>query len=154
MNKKGLKPIAIFEAFKGLLALIVGLGVHELSTNNVKQGAEDLLSHLHLNPASHYPSIFISTVSEINSANLIFITWGAALYALVRFVEAYGLWHRFRWTEWLALISGAMYLPFELYEFITKPSLISTGLLAINSAIVIYLYFGLRKQGTSHIQKH
>jgi uncharacterized membrane protein (DUF2068 family) len=37
MNQKGLKPIAIFEALKGLLALGIGLGLHEFAGENILQ---------------------------------------------------------------------------------------------------------------------
>jgi uncharacterized membrane protein (DUF2068 family) len=145
MSQKGLKPIAVFEALKGLVALLVGLGVHEMSTDNAQQGAQKLVSHLQLNPASYYPSIFIRSAGELGNANLTLIALGAALYSIVRFVEAYGLWHSLRWTEWFALISGAIYLPFEIYEFSTTTSLLSATLLVVNSAIVLYLYSVIRK---------
>lgn len=146
MNQNGLKPIAIFEASKGLVALLVGLGIHEMSTDNIQQGAEYLLSHLHLNPASHYPSVFISSAGELGSGNLTLIALGAALYSIIRFVEAYGLWHSLRWTEWFALISGAIYLPFEVYEFVTNTGFLSAALLSVNCGVVAYVYYVLRKQ--------
>ena len=146
MNQKGLRPIAIFEALKGLIALLVGLGIHEMSNDNIQQSAEYLVSHLHLNPASHYPSIFINSVGELGSSNLTLIALGAALYSIIRFVEAYGLWHSLRWTEWFALISGAIYLPFELYEFYKSPGILSATLLSVNAVIVAYIYYVLKKQ--------
>lgn len=91
MDQKGLKPIAIFEASKGLIALLIGLGIHELAGENIQQSFERILTHLHLNPASHYPSIFINTISELSHSNLVLVALGALLYSIVRFVEAYGL---------------------------------------------------------------
>ncbi len=38
------------------------------------------------------------------------------VYSGARSVEAYGLWFERRWAEWFALISGAIYLPVEIYE--------------------------------------
>lgn len=146
MNQKGLKPIAIFEALKGLIALVVGLGVHEISTDTVQQGAERLVAHLHLNPASHYPSIFISSASDLGNSNLIFIALGAFLYSIIRFVEAYGLWRGLRWTEWFALISGSVYLPFEIYEFVKNTGLLSAAFLCVNCVIVVYVFHVLKKQ--------
>jgi len=144
MNQKGLKPIALIEASKGLLAIIVGLGIHQLAGDNLQQMAENLLSHLHLNPASDIPSIFLKTVADLNNINLMLVSLGALVYAIIRFVEAYGLWHKYRWTEWFALISGGIYLPFEIYEFITHTGWLSFGALFINSIIVLYMYFILK----------
>lgn len=152
MIQKGLRPIAIFEASKGLIALLVGLGVHKLAQGDIRQVAEDLVSHLHLNPASHYPSVFIRSASEISSSNITLITFGTMLYSIVRFVEAYGLWRSFRWTEWFALISGAIYLPFEFYEFYNNPGMLSATLISINGLIVAYIY-NMLKKNKSHVNK-
>jgi hypothetical protein len=40
------------------------------------------------------------------------------LYASIRFVEAYGLWHELAWSEWFGAISGSIYLPIEVYELV------------------------------------
>jgi len=146
MNQKGLKPIALIEASKGVLALIVSLGIHQLAGDNLQQIAENLLSHLHLNPASDIPSVFLKMVADLNNINLMLVSIGALVYAMIRFVEAYGLWHKYRWTEWFALISGGIYLPFEIYEFVTHTGWLSFGALFINSLIVLYMYLILKTQ--------
>ncbi|ENM5915962.1 DUF2127 domain-containing protein, partial [Vibrio mimicus] len=53
---------------------------------------------------------------------------------------AYGLWHNLLWTEWFALLSGAIYLPFEIYELFAHPGLLSISALLINVIIVFYMY--------------
>ncbi|WP_321323097.1 DUF2127 domain-containing protein [Thiomicrorhabdus sp.] len=146
MNQKGLKPIAVIEASKGLLALVVSLGIHQLAGDNIQQIAENLLTHLHLNPASHYPSVLLHIIDNLKDVNLMLVSLGALVYALIRFVEAYGLWHKYRWTEWFALISGGIYLPFEIYELITDTNLLSFSALLINSIIVLYMYAILKSQ--------
>ncbi|MFT6978268.1 MAG: uncharacterized membrane protein (DUF2068 family) [Shewanella psychromarinicola] len=61
----------------------------------------------------------------------------------MRFIEAYGLWHNMRWTQWFALLSGAIYLPFEFYEMMSHFSLLSVIVLLINLVVVMYMYFVL-----------
>tara|TARA_R110000868_G_scaffold196920_1_gene442985 strand:- start:2777 stop:3250 length:474 start_codon:yes stop_codon:yes gene_type:complete len=138
-NSGGLKLIAILEATKGLFALLVGLGVHELASKDLQQFAERLVGHLHLNPASHYPGVFIHALGAVKDSNLVFIAIGALAYGVVRFIEAYGLWRGYRWTEWFALLSGAVYMPFEVYEAFTHTSLISLLVLVINAFIILYM---------------
>lgn len=152
MKLSGLKPIALFEASKGLLALLVALGIHELAGDNLQSVAESLVAHLHLNPASHLPGIIIDASRSLSDARLGLIATGAMVYSLVRFIESWGLWHQVRWTEWFALVSGAIYLPAELYELATSPNLLSAGLLVLNLAIVLYLYLTLRVQRKIHQQ--
>lgn len=121
------------------LALLISLGLHALMGDNLQQIAEHLFSHLHLNPASHYPSIVLTALADINNRKLMIVALAALLYSLIRFIEAYGLWHQYRWTEWLALFSSTVYLPFELYEIYLRTDLLSLLLFMVNILVVIYL---------------
>lgn len=141
-----LKVIATMEACKGILSLVVGLGLHVLAGENLRHIAEQLVMHAHLNPASHYPSIFIHAASQLHDSQLNLVAFGAMGYALIRFVEAYGLWHAMLWTEWFALLSGAIYLPFELYEVIFHTSSIGIFTLAINIVVVAYMYYVVKRK--------
>ncbi|SFK39997.1 DUF2127 domain-containing protein [Methylophaga sulfidovorans] len=144
-SQTGLRLIAIMEASKGGLALLISLGLHALMGHNIEQLAEKLFSHLHLNPASHYPNIVLLALADINNTKLMIVAIAALLYSLLRFVEAYGLWHKYRWTEWLALVSSVVYLPFELYELYQKTDVLSVLLLVINTLVIIYLAAVLNK---------
>lgn len=138
-TKNGLKAIAALEFFKGLLALLVGFGLHALAGQNLQDVAELIIRYTHLNPSSHYPSIFIHAASTFSNSkiNLLFI--GTIAYSLIRFVEAYGLWNELVWTEWFALLSGAIYLPFEIYEVIFHTNILGVCVLLINIAVVWYM---------------
>ena len=63
----------------------------------------------------------------------------AALYAALRFLEAYGLWRNRRWAEWLAALSGAIYIPFELYELHRGVSWLKLAALLLNAAVLAYM---------------
>ena len=63
----------------------------------------------------------------------------AMIYSLVRFAEAYGLWNAREWAEWFALLSGAMYLPWEAYSLMRHPHPIKWVMLLANVAIVVYM---------------
>ena len=70
----------------------------------------------------------------------------AATYGLVRFIEAYGLWHERRWAEWFATVSGGIYIPFELYELFHRVSWISVGALVINVLVVFLMSYALTRK--------
>ena len=70
---------------------------------------------------------------------------GSVLYASLRFAEAYGLWRDKAWAEWLAAISGAIYIPFEVVELIKKVTALRIVSLAVNLLIVGYMLSMLRK---------
>jgi uncharacterized membrane protein (DUF2068 family) len=63
----------------------------------------------------------------------------AALYAAVRFAEAYGLWHEKIWAEWFAALSGGIYVPIEVYEVWQRITWIRVSALVINLGIVAYM---------------
>lgn len=109
-----IRAVALFEAAKGLLVVIAGLGALSLFSHGLQQMAESLVRHLHLNFASHYPKIFLDAVSRVGDWGLWKLAALASFYALVRFVEAYGLWRERRWAKWFAALSGAIYIPFEI----------------------------------------
>jgi uncharacterized membrane protein (DUF2068 family) len=74
----------------------------------------------------------------------------AALYSTLRFIEAYGLWKKRVWAEWVALISGAVYLPFEINELFRRVSALSVLLFVANLGIVMYMLY-LRLVKREHI---
>jgi uncharacterized membrane protein (DUF2068 family) len=65
----------------------------------------------------------------------------AAAYVLVRFCEAYGLWYQRTWGQWLGALSGALYVPFEVWHLIREPSLAGAMVFVGNLLIVGYLAF-------------
>ncbi len=121
--------------------LLVGFGLLSLIHHDVEQFAERLVTHAHLNPASHYPRIFLHLANRLADARLSIIAAGAAAYAGVRFVEAYGLWHARRWAEWFAALSGAIYVPLEILELYRRVTWLGVGALAVNLAIVAIMLY-------------
>ena len=135
--------MALLEAAKGSLVLVVGLGLLSLVHQDIQHVAERLVAHAHLNPAARYSRIFIHAASELNDGRLWLVAGVAAGYSLVRFIEAYGLWHGRRWAEWFAALSGAVYIPFELYELHKHVTWIGLGALTLNLAIVAFMVYAL-----------
>ncbi|MEP6925751.1 MAG: DUF2127 domain-containing protein [Pyrinomonadaceae bacterium] len=135
----GVQFIAIFEAAKGTLVLVVGIGLLTLVHKDLQALAERLVEHSHLNPASHYPRIFIEAAANANDSKLRLLAALAFVYALFRFIEAYGLWKLRAWAEWLAIISGSIYIPIEIYELYQRATIVRAALLIANLLIVAYL---------------
>ena len=136
---KILKPIAIFEAFKGAIVLIAGFGLLSFLGKDADDLAERIVHRMHLDPANHYPQIFIRAMAEVSDTRLWLMAGFAAIYATVRFAEAYGLWHERRWAEWLAALSGAVYVPIEVYELIHRANWYKFGALVLNLVVVAYM---------------
>jgi uncharacterized membrane protein (DUF2068 family) len=112
----GLRTVAAFEGAKGLIVLISGFGLAALMHHDAQHVVTALVHHLHLNPAKHYPQIFIDAAEQLSNVRLWVLAVAAGAYASLRLIEAYGLWNDRAWAEWLAAISGGIYIPFEIYE--------------------------------------
>lgn len=70
-------------------------------------------------------------------------------YGTVQIVEGVGLWGGHRWAEYLAVVATSLFIPFEVYEILDRPTPLKVVALALNVAIVAYLLikgrlFGLR----------
>jgi uncharacterized membrane protein (DUF2068 family) len=138
------RAVAVFEAAKAALVLMAGVGLLSLVHHDVQAFAERLVRQSHLNPASHYPRIFLDAAGRVTDANLWLFAGGALLYAVVRGVEAYGLWHERRWAEWFALVAGGIYVPIEIYELVRHATWLKVVILATNLAVVAYMGWVLR----------
>jgi uncharacterized membrane protein (DUF2068 family) len=141
-----LRWIAAFEGLKGVLVLAVGFALLGYIHSDLESFCEDIVRNLHLNPARGLPRIFIETVGRVPDSQMHLLVAGAALYAVVRFVEAFGLWHERAWAEWFALVSCGVYLPVELYELSRGISVLKVALFLLNCLVVAYLWFALRRE--------
>lgn len=135
-DRRALAVVATFEALKGVLALIGASGLLLWVHASLHDAALRLLAHLHLNPASTYPHIFVDAATHLDNTNLTLLAAGAAGYAALRFAEAWGLYRHAAWAEVLAAVSGAIYVPFEVMNVIEDPGWHAWVLLVLNLAVV------------------
>jgi uncharacterized membrane protein (DUF2068 family) len=142
--KQGLRAVALFEALKGTLALFAAGGLFYFIPHDFRHIAVELVGRLHLNPGKSYPNVFNRILEDTSNAQLWLIGALVLLYALIRFAEAYGLWRERRWAEWLAALSGAVYVPAEIYELSRGFSWIKLAALLANLAVVAFMVQTLR----------
>ena len=146
LEKKGVRAIAVFEAFKGVLGIVVGIGLMSLMHRDLHAFAEKLIADLHFDPSGDFAQKFVENAGKINESNIIFVIVLCGLYVALRFVEAYGLWFLRPWAEWLAIIAGGVYIPLEVYELFQKTTFTRAGILLFNIGIVAYLYYFRKEQ--------
>jgi uncharacterized membrane protein (DUF2068 family) len=141
--------VAVFDAAKGALVLLAGFGVLVLVHKDLHAIAEQIVRHMHLNPARHYPTIFLDLSSRVTDFELWGLALSAILYSLVRFVEAYGLWLHRQWAEWFGFLTGGMYIPVELFELFRGMTTVKVAILGVNAMVVFFLgkaLYGSRRQ--------
>jgi uncharacterized membrane protein (DUF2068 family) len=76
---------------------------------------------------------------KINGRDIRVVVLLALVYAAIRFTEATGLWLEKEWAEWFALISGGVYIPYEIAEVLRHHNRMTWAILLINVAIVLYM---------------
>ncbi|MBN1548659.1 MAG: DUF2127 domain-containing protein [Syntrophaceae bacterium] len=156
LRKKGstgaLRTTAIFEASKGILVLVTGFGLLHYIHQDLHVAAEQILNHLHFHPAGHHSLVFIDALTHLNDWQLWALAFSALFYSLVRFAEAYGLWHERSWAEWFGFLTGGMYIPLEIFEVIEGVSWPKVLVLSINLFVVLVLALVLIQSRKSYLK--
>jgi uncharacterized membrane protein (DUF2068 family) len=134
----GLRAVASFEALKGAVVLLLGLALLFLH-RHAEDYAGRLLYHLHLDPDRRFAHAVLSAAIKVTDARMWTIAAATLTYSAVRFVEAWGLWNRRVWAEWFALLSGAMYLPWEILKVSERSDWERIAVLGLNILIVVYM---------------
>jgi uncharacterized membrane protein (DUF2068 family) len=135
----GLRAVAVFEAAKAVLILLVAFGVLTLIHKNLADIAERLTEALRVNPEGKLSNLFLNLANRATDKTLWVLAIGALVDATVRLIEAFGLWRGREWAQWFALLSGALYLPGELYSLLRHPSWLKWGVLVTNAGIVLFM---------------
>ena len=134
----GLRAVATFEAAKGLIAFLAGSGLLLLWNADAQVLGDAFARHLHLNPGRLHGGVMWEALNGAG-AHLRLIALGSLAYSGMRFTEAFGLWHERTWAEWFGVVSGLVYVPFDVVELARRPGIPSSLMLAVNLLIVGYL---------------
>jgi uncharacterized membrane protein (DUF2068 family) len=138
MKDKGIKLLALFEFSKGIIALLLVLGLLRYSTDDLLHLLIRLSSHLY---NSHYFSDLLEKFfAGIHQSEFKFIFMTGVLYSIIRMAEGIGLYLEKNWARWLAIFSTLIYVPFEVYEIAHHATWIKVAVLFVNLGIVVYLY--------------
>ena len=132
--------IIAFKLSKGLLLLLLGVGVYHLRDNNLPQEFRSTLEFFHIDPEKAFFTELANKIGQITPANLRTIARGTVLYSLFSLIEGTGLLFRVPWAGWLAIGESAFFIPIEVYELMRKYSLSMLAILTLNVIIIWYLF--------------
>jgi len=140
-HRAGLRTVALVEALKGVLALFGAYVLIRMIRHDVDFGeaAEHILFFFHISLKHHLSRQFLEAADKLSSTSLGTIFGIAIGYATLRFLEGYGLWKQRVWAEWLAIVSGCVYIPFEVYKLVRRPNQFHWVVLIINIMVVLYI---------------
>jgi uncharacterized membrane protein (DUF2068 family) len=125
---------------KGLVLLLVGLGVYSLSDNNLPEEFRKVLEFFHLDPEKKFFSDLAGQIGDITPSKMVWLAGGTVFYSLFSMVEGTGLIFRVSWAGWLAIGESAFFVPIEVYELLHRFNWTVFVILGLNILIVWYLF--------------
>lgn len=134
-----LRGVALFEAGKAILILLLGCGAFDLLHKNVDGGAEQIALMVRIHPTGKLSHVFGRLATHVNDRMLWVVAVGALFDGTIRSIAAYALWRKRRWAEWFELLSTALYIPPEVYLLLRHPSWLKGSALAINLITVLVM---------------
>ena len=139
--------IALERTLRGLLLLAAGIYLLANAGADFGSIANHLARAIELDPRRHFIKHLIAKAGDLKRHEVKLFGAGALAYGVLELVEGVGLFYRKRWAEWLTVVATSLLVPFELYEVIRSPSALKAGGIAVNVAIVIYLFRVVHRKG-------
>ena len=147
--RNAVRGVALFEAAKGLLALLAMLGLLSLLHHDLHHLALEVMDHMGLSPHQPFATVVLRAVDGINATPESTLVLIGSLYITARWLEAWGLWHDKVWGEWLGVISCGLYVPLEVMHLWHNPRWQGAAVLIANLAIIEVLAVRLRQRKTA-----
>ncbi len=137
--------IAAERGFRTIVLLTVGVVLVTHPHANWATEIADFAQRLGLNPKGNWIHRLIEKVSKISSNQDVVFGIVALGYGVLEGAEAYGLWMRRRWGEWLTVLATSLLFIPEIWELSKRASPLKVGALLVNIAVVAYLIRRLRR---------
>jgi len=139
--------IAAERAFRTLVLITVGLVLLTHPHTNWASEIASFAQRLGQDPKDNWIHRLIAKVSKISANKDVLFGAVALAYGALEGAEAYGLWKRRRWGEWLTVIATSLLFVPEVWELTKSISPLKLGALLANIAIVAYLIWQMRADG-------
>ncbi len=135
---QALRTIALLELFKGVVVLGAAISLYWVDPSDV---AGAFLNYLHISPDRHFAHMLFHLADRLSNVKLWHLVLGASVYSGLRFAEGFGLWRARAWAEWVALVSGAIYLPYEIVRLAHRVTLLHVSIFLVNLAVVAFMFY-------------
>jgi len=153
-----LRFLALERGIRGLLLVALAYGVWRFdgSRGALKKVFDSYLPAL--SPLANRLGIDLNETGPVHliqqafvakHSTLLLVAIGVLAYGALELVEAFGLWFKKRWGEYVAVVGTSAFVPLEIHEILAKVTYLRIGALVINLFAIAYLLwtkrlFGLR----------
>lgn len=135
--------IAAERAFRTVVLAIVGIVLLTHPHTNWSAEITTAAEKLGLDPKQNWIQRILKDAARIDARRSVVFGTIALGYAVLEGAEAYGLWRRRLWGEWLTLLATSLLLIPEVWELMKSTTLLKVGALLVNIAVVLYLLWRL-----------
>jgi len=144
-NERALRVIAVYKFIKSAGLVILACVVFGFLHTEFLDAVASWVEHLPIQNGRNILGHFFDTLIGMTPRRFIVVGCFALAYATLFAVEGFGLWTGKRWAEYLTTIATASLIPFELWELVRHATPAKAIVLIVNIAIVIYLWYLLRR---------
>jgi uncharacterized membrane protein (DUF2068 family) len=137
--------IAAERTFRAVVLLAVGIVFVTHPHANWASDIAHLAGHLGFDPKENWIQRIINDVSKIHANQDLLFGLVAIGYGVLEGAEAYGLFKRRRWGEWLTVVATSLLFIPEIWELTKSASFLKVGAVLVNIAVVVYLLWRLRR---------
>jgi uncharacterized membrane protein (DUF2068 family) len=141
----GLRLIAAFKLFKGLVLFAVGLGAARLLHRDLALEVERWADIFRVDPNNHFIHRLLEKFLSLDARKLKELSVGTFFYSALLLTEGTGLLLGKRWAEYFTIFATSSFIPLEVYEIAKHVSPAKLILLILNIVIVVYLVIELRR---------
>jgi len=136
---RGLRLIAAFKLFKGLVLFAVGIGAVKLLHKDLAFEVERWADIFRVDPNNHYIHRLLVKLSILDDRKLKELSVGTFFYSALLLTEGFGLMLGKRWAEYFTIFATSSLIPLEIYELTKRISSPRIVVLLLNIVIVVYL---------------
>lgn len=140
---RDVRMVALFELAKGGVSGSVAVALLLFGPQRVHDFIATIGEWLHFDPKH---SAMARLLAAITPETVHLATMAIGVYACLRFVLFWGLWHARGWASWFGAIAASLYLPFCTYAVVRYPGWPTVAVLALNLFIVWVLVRDVRKR--------
>jgi uncharacterized membrane protein (DUF2068 family) len=151
-----LRFLAVDRGIRGVLLVALAYGIWRFdgSRNALKQVLNSYLPALEpiaykfgVDLEESGPVRLIQQALNARHSTLILVAIGVLAYGILELVEAYGLWFKKRWGEYVAVVATALFVPLEIHEILVKVTWLRVSALIVNLFAVAYILWTKRLFG-------
>jgi uncharacterized membrane protein (DUF2068 family) len=138
-TRRGLRLIAAFKLFKGLVLFAVGVGAVKLLHRDMAFEVDRWADIFQVDPDNLYIRHLLERIANLDDHKLRQLSVGTFFYSALLLTEGTGLLLGKRWAEYFTIIATSSFIPLEVYELTKRISSPRLLVLLLNIAVVIYL---------------